>query len=230
MIKHRFCYVAVVAAVLCAAAVWKATANSADDSPAEEAFAKMGAAIVVVRTRASQGSGVIVGMNEVATNCHIIENGRKIWLARALSKGEFGTAQVIEAKLAYSDFSRDVCLLAASGISGQHAPPIRAAKTLKAGESVYAIGAPQGLEYSISAGIVSQLRALGDAPQMIQTDAAISPGSSGGGLFDAQGNLVGLTTRYKSEEQNLNFAAPVEWIADARKMPAENITQDKTQN
>jgi tetratricopeptide (TPR) repeat protein len=67
------------------------------------------------------------------------------------------------------------------------------------------------LELSISEGIVSQLR--GGPPPFIQTTAAISPGSSGGGLFDAEGRLVGLTALYLEGGQNLNFALPVEWIA-----------------
>jgi tetratricopeptide (TPR) repeat protein len=70
------------------------------------------------------------------------------------------------------------------------------------------------LELSLSDGIVSQLR--GGPPPFIQTTAAISPGSSGGGLFDGEGRLVGLTTLYIEGGQNLNFAMPVEWIAETK--------------
>jgi tetratricopeptide (TPR) repeat protein len=83
------------------------------------------------------------------------------------------------------------------------------------GEPVYAVGAPQGLELSLSEGIVSQLR--GDPPPLIQTTVAISKGSSGGGLFNAEGELVGITTFYLKEGQSLNFALPVEWIAEVAK-------------
>ena len=72
------------------------------------------------------------------------------------------------------------------------------------------------MEFSISGGIVSQLRSLGGSPPLIQTDASISEGSSGGGLFDGEGNLVGITSFYYKKGQNLNFAIPSEWIADAR--------------
>lgn len=76
------------------------------------------------------------------------------------------------------------------------------------------MGAPQGLELSISQGIVSQLRptSLGKDP-MIQTTAAISQGSSGGGLFDSEGRLIGLTTLYYKEGQSLNFAVPLSFVA-----------------
>jgi S1-C subfamily serine protease len=68
--------------------------------------------------------------------------------------------------------------------------PARLGQTskLKVGEPVYAVGAPHGLELSLSEGIVAQLR--GGNPPLIQTTAAVSPGSSGGGFFNADGELA----------------------------------------
>lgn len=74
---------------------------------------------------------------------------------------------------------------------------------------MYAIGAPQGLELSLSEGLISGFRTF-DGTRMIQTTAAISRGSSGGGLFDDRGNLIGITTMYMDEGQALNFAIPAE--------------------
>jgi hypothetical protein len=79
------------------------------------------------------------------------------------------------------------------------------------GERVYAIGAPEGLELTLSEGLVSGLRSRGNF-RVIQTTAPVSHGSSGGGLFDSQGKLVGITTFSFHEGQNLNFAIPTEWI------------------
>jgi tetratricopeptide (TPR) repeat protein len=76
------------------------------------------------------------------------------------------------------------------------------------------VGAPKGLELSLSDGVVVQL--LGGPPPFIQTTAAISPGSSGGGLFDREGRLVGLTTFYLEGGQSLNFAMPAEWIGEVK--------------
>ena len=92
------------------------------------------------------------------------------------------------------------------------AEPARLGKTdrLKVGDPVYAVDAPQGLELSLSEGIISQLRG-GHPHPIIQTTVAISPGSSGGGLFTAKGELVGITTFYLKDGQSLNFALPVEW-------------------
>ncbi len=111
------------------------------------------------------------------------------------------------------DADKDFCVRDAGGLSGKPAQQGRAAD-LNVGDPVYAVGAPQGLELSISDGIVSQLR--GGQPPLIQTTAAISPGSSGGGLFDGEGRLVGLTTRYIEGGQNLNFAIPVEWVGEVK--------------
>lgn len=77
---------------------------------------------------------------------------------------------------------------------------------------MYAVGSPEGLELTFSEGVISALRES-EGIRMIQTSAAISPGSSGGGLFDAQGNLVGVTTFYLKEGQSLNFALPGEWVS-----------------
>lgn len=87
------------------------------------------------------------------------------------------------------------------------------------------MGAPRGLELSLSDGIVSQLR--GGPPPLIQTTAAISPGSSGGGLFDAEGRLVGFTTLYIQGGQSLNFAMPVEWAAEIQ--PGKKAVQGRSE-
>jgi S1-C subfamily serine protease len=98
--------------------------------------------------------------------------------------------------------------------SGPTLSPVRIAlsSTVATGERVYAIGAPEGLELTFSEGVVSSLRET-EGVHIIQTSAPISPGSSGGGLFDAQGNLIGITTFQLKEGQSLNFALPGEWVS-----------------
>ena len=190
-----------------------APANAAENDAAA-VFEKAKKSVVVVRVfdaddnQSAQGSGVITAENEVTTNCHVVENISRVEVVRQ------GEEKPIAAEIKSGDAGRDLCLLSAKGLAD--AANIRNAKDLTVGENVYAIGSPQGLEFSISGGIVSQLRSLGGSPPLIQTDAAISEGSSGGGLFDGEGNLVGITTFYYEGGQNLNFAIPSEWIADAR--------------
>ena len=186
----------------------------AAENDAAAVFEKAKKSVVVVRvfdandTQLGQGSGVITAENEVTTNCHVVENAARVEVVTP------GAEKPIAAKITNGDVGRDLCLLSAKGLT--NAATIRNAKDLTVGENVYAVGSPQGLEFSISGGIVSQLRSLGETPPLIQTDAAISKGSSGGGLFDREGNLVGITTFYYKGGQNLNFAIPSEWIADAR--------------
>lgn len=173
----------------------------------DQVFDRVKDAIVVVKTHTAkgkvreQGSGVLLPSGLIATSCHVVVGGATYQVVQ----GE----QTVAATLYAQDRDKDICLLAATGFAGKPAQ-LGAAAGLKVGAAVYAVGAPKGLELSLSNGIVSQLR--GGPPPMIQTTAAISPGSSGGGLFDDQGRLVGLTTLYLRDGQNLNFAMPVEWI------------------
>src|SRR6185503_9319565 len=70
---------------------------------------------------------------------------------------------------------------------------VRPFADVKIGEHVFTVGAPQGLELSLAEGIVSSKRIV-DTRRLFQTSAPISSGSSGGGLFDAHGHLIGITT------------------------------------
>jgi tetratricopeptide (TPR) repeat protein len=177
----------------------------------DQVFDKVKDSIVVVKTLDAQGkvkgqgSGVLLPSGKIATNCHVVEGGASYQVGR----GE----KLVTATLYAEDRDKDICLLDAKGITGKPAQLGKAA-SLKVGVPVYAVGAPMGLELSLSDGIVAQLR--GGPPPLIQTTAAISPGSSGGGLFDEEGRLVGLTTLYIEGGQSLNFAMPVEWIDEIK--------------
>jgi tetratricopeptide (TPR) repeat protein len=177
----------------------------------DQVFDKVKDSIVVVQTLDAQGkvkgqgSGVLLPSGKIATNCHVVEGGASYQVGRG--------KKLVSATLYAEDMDKDICLLDARAITGKHVQLGKAAG-LKVGVPVYAVGAPQGLELSLSNGIVAQLR--GGSPPLIQTTAAISPGSSGGGLFDKEGRLVGLTTLYIEGGQNLNFAMPVEWIGEIK--------------
>jgi S1-C subfamily serine protease len=120
------------------------------------------------------GSGVILERGLVVTNHHVVDGasgvrvrqGRRQWPAKVLR----------------SNRDHDLALLSVDGL-GTSAMPLRTSSELKAGERVWAVGAPQALELSLSEGIISGLRPA-EAANLIQTTASISPGSSGGGLFD----------------------------------------------
>ena len=210
------------------AGIFCASSAPAWGKSAKEVFAEVARSVVVVLAldssgeTSSQGSGVVVGKNEVATNCHVIDRAAKVVVRQAL-ESDIGQSYRMDAAILARDDERDLCLLFVGELSEPPAAPIvkmGAAKALSIGEEIFAIGAPKGLDLSLSRGIVSQLRRLGDrqtAP-FVQTDAAISPGSSGGGLFNDEGLLVGITTFKRVGGENLNFAIPAEWVGDLREM------------
>ncbi len=174
-----------------------------------QVFIKAKDSVVVVKAldakgrTIAQGSGVLLPSGKIGTNCHVVKNSERFQVG--------GGKQFVPANLWGSDEGKDICLLEARGLTAKPAQ-LGQATRLNVGDPVYAVGAPRGLELSLSNGIVSQLR--GGPPPFIQTTAAISPGSSGGGLFDAEGRLVGFTTLHIEGGQNLNFAMPVEWAGE----------------
>jgi hypothetical protein len=149
------------------------------------------------------GSGVVTGREVVTTNCHVIEDAARIEITYQGNTFS-GTPAAVHQE-------RDVCQIRVPQLSAPRA--VLSTGRLRVGQRVYAIGAPEGLELTFSEGIVSSLRDF-DGSQYIQTSAAISQGSSGGGLFDVEGRLVGITAFFIAEGQNLNFALPAGWIAD----------------
>ncbi|MGA7389267.1 MAG: trypsin-like peptidase domain-containing protein [Pseudolabrys sp.] len=86
---------------------------------------------------------------------------------------------------------------------------LRNFEELRVGQSVYTIGSPSSLESTLGQGIVSGLRIV-EGRHLVQTTAQISAGSSGGGLFDDAGNLVGITSFMLKNSQGLNFAIAAE--------------------
>ena len=183
---------------------------SAYSKTASEVFSIASKSTVVVLAYNSEneligfGSGVVVLGDIIATNCHVIEVARRIAIRY---RGNESPADIL-----HTDLHRDTCTITASNIEAVPAS-LGNSDSLIVGDRVYAIGAPQGFELSLSEGLVSNLREM-DEGRHIQTTAAISPGSSGGGLFNEDGQLVGLTTYFITEGQNLNFAVPVNWISE----------------
>ncbi len=158
------------------------------------------------------GSGVVTGIGTVITNCHVATAGGSLTVKVG--------AEQYSASVEVADEEYDLCKLSVSGLTAQ-AVAIGSAESLKTGQKVFAIGAPQGLDLTISDGIVSAMRNLPQG-RVIQTTAPISPGSSGGPLFDAYGRLVGIMTFQHKTGQNLNFAVPADWIANMSSRSATN--------
>lgn len=175
-----------------------------------EVFAKVSPSVWRIRTYDTDGlalgggSAVVVAKDTLVTNCHVLKRAGRFVVAR---EGASFTGTLV-----LWDSERDICQVQAQNL-GAPAVAIGDTSRLVVGQSVYAVGAPLGLELTLSAGLVSSLRGSGGRLAAIQTSAPISPGSSGGGLFDDEGRLVGITTAslVGTNSQNLNFAIPIDF-------------------
>jgi S1-C subfamily serine protease len=152
-----------------------------------------------VRARnVAQGSAVAVSEHLLLTNCHVVDGRPLIKLMQDQS--------VDDAVLVAADPKADRCVIKASTLKLVPVAGVSPFDSLAVGERAFAIGAPRSLERTLSEGLVSGLRHQ-PGRNLVQTSAAVSPGSSGGGLFDERGNLIGITTLGSmAGAQNLNFA------------------------
>ncbi len=221
MVLRRF----IDRAFICFATLF-AISLRAEALDAEQVFEKASPSVVTVETydatgrRIGLGSGVVIAAGEIVTNCHVLQDGATVLVKK---EGRSSPASVH-----FSDKARDLCQLQASQATAFTRPVVGvvAMEDLRVGRRVYAIGAPRGLELTLSDGLISGIRqsATGSI-QLIQTTAPVSPGSSGGGLFDQEARLVGITTFILKESQNLNFAIPASWVLQLPNRPADLIDQ-----
>lgn len=179
-----------------------------------EIFRRAARSVVAIRTVGAQGSGVVIAPGRVLTNKHVV-----------------GPAMVLyqndkrwQARLEWLHPTEDLATLSAENLDLPVAE--QREDLVRVGERVYAIGAPQGFQLTLSDGLVSGLRRFGPEGSTIQTTAAISPGSSGGGLFDAHARLIGITTFGWRGGENMNFALPVSLALQTPKTPSASTLAD----
>lgn len=163
------------------------------------------------------GSGFFVSSTEVITNCHVINGADHAEIKTA--DGEVIAVQGVTA----SNRERDIARLRVS-------TPRRAYEVMRlrteeppAGEHVVVIGAPLGLEQSVSDGIVSAVRDFPGMGHVIQITAPVSPGNSGGPVIDNSGNVLGIVQFQSREGQNLNFAIPSDVVAHLTDKPLATL-------
>lgn len=151
------------------------------------------------------GSGFIVREDGViVTNYHVVNMASDI-------KIKIGSKVMNVQGLLHVDPENDIALIK---VEGKGYPKVRMgdASKAKVGEKVYAIGSPNGLENTISEGILSGIREIDGARKILQMTAAISQGSSGGPVLNSRGEVIGIATFLIAETQNLNFAMPVNLV------------------
>jgi serine protease Do len=155
--------------------------------------------------RVNIGSGVPIGRDLVATNCHVTRRASSIELSIMTP---YGPVPVPVTKQASAP-NQDICLLRTAQILPM--PPVGIGQTPGPGESVIAIGFTGGAHVQSHPGEVTALHAW-DGAHVIQTTTAFDSGSSGGGLFTRDGRLVGLITFRSRVGDPRYFSAPARWI------------------
>jgi S1-C subfamily serine protease len=159
----------------------------------------------IERIQQGSGSGFIISSDGyIVTNSHVIENAVDI-------KVNFSDGSLEKAELKGADPSTDIAVIRVYG-SGQKTLSFADSDSLKVGQIAIAIGNPLGLQHSVTAGVVSALgrtlratngRLIDD---VIQTDAALNPGNSGGPLVNSSGQVIGINTAVIPSAQGLCFA------------------------
>ncbi|TAH51733.1 MAG: PDZ domain-containing protein [Chloroflexota bacterium] len=194
----------------------EAEALDAYSSLVNFAAERVGPAVVKIETKVAhargkdrgqgQGSGVIFRRDgQILTNAHVVEGARAVRVVLA-------DGRQFEAGVLGTDRAHDIAEIR---IGARNLPVAELSeRPLKVGQLVVAVGNPFGLGWTVTSGVVSALnRELpnprgGKLTDLIQTDAPINPGSSGGPLVDSQGRIVGITTAIVPFAQGLGFAVP----------------------
>lgn len=156
-----------------------------------------------------QGSGFIVSPDGVvATNYHVIESAYEVFIRLANGKSYQDTTLIA----GYPDF--DIAILKIEEAEPFNYVFFGDSDEVQIGEQVLAIGSPLGLENTISDGVISGKRDIGDIT-LLQITAPISSGSSGGALLNMKGEIIGITSiGSRWNTQNLNFVIPINALKD----------------
>lgn len=189
-------------------------------SKANEVYQKAASAIVLIKTDKGVGTGFIVAPNGViATALHVVDGATRV--AVKTSSGDIYDDVSLLAK----DERRDLAILKVSGFDFSIVK-LANSNDIKPGDQVIVIGNPLGaeqLQTSITDGIISGVRDLGDGYKVIQITAPVSPGNSGGPAFSSSGDVIGVVVFKLREGESLNFAVPINYVrgmlgsADANK-------------
>jgi S1-C subfamily serine protease len=174
----------------------------------------------IVRIEAGEGkvgTGFVVkGEGLIATNLHVIEGESKIKVKLYKDPTEYPVTTI-----AGVDRGHDLALIWIQ--PKKSLPPVHLGDSgqVSAGDQIYAIGNPLGVfDYSVTEGLISQVRTLTPDLTILQISAAISPGSSGGPLFNQFGEVVGVTTAIITQGQNINLAVPANYLRPMIKQPS----------
>ncbi|MEO6118398.1 MAG: trypsin-like peptidase domain-containing protein [Methylotenera sp.] len=160
----------------------------------------------------SYGSGVVVGDNKVLTNCHIFRSTKQPWVSRGEDTYTIASVQ--------ADRWHDLCLLTTSSLPFKPIP-LGKGNNLKRGQEVLAIGHSNGVPAPLtSAGVIKSTYEF-EGGRIIRSSAQFRMGASGSGIFDLEGNLLGINTFKTPGKPAYFYSLPIEWLANLEKLPVE---------
>jgi serine protease Do len=191
--------------------------NMPERSP-KELSRKFGEAVVMVSTPGGLGSGFIIHPDGYTiTNAHVIQGETKV-KCTVFEQGEldFRRREIQDVEIIAVNNHLDLALIKMKSPDGRPFPTVyvEGAEDLAAGQEVFAIGAPLGLERTLSQGVIATTQRNFEGMTYIQTTAQINPGNSGGPLFNDRGEVIGVTNMKIPLGEGLGFAIPARYVRD----------------
>ena len=194
--------------------LYREAASKLRSRSVRELTAELGEAVVQVRTPSGLGSGFFLNTaGYLITNFHVVESETEISIEVYHQKdGQLERTSYKEIRIVALNKFVDLALLK---IEDKNAPDFKYVllanlDTLSAGDPVFAIGSPLGLERTVTEGILSTKTREFQGNLYLQTNAQVNPGNSGGPLFNLQGEVIGVINMKMLFSEGLNFAIPVE--------------------
>jgi len=189
-------------------------------SPVKELVNNFGEAVISIETPSGKGSGFLINKDGYAiTNDHVVQGESRVSAILYVNvPGGFSRRRIEDVEIIALNPFVDLALLKLplpADLKPNHVI-LGNADDVHAGDTVFAVGNPLGLERSVTQGIVSNRSRSIEGQLFLQTDTAINPGNSGGPLFNHRGEVIGVTSRgfHAAFADNLGFAIPISYVKE----------------